>query len=256
MTEAELNIEDEMARIDKELQESLDNARRTEYDGVRDVLKYFDRIHDKLFSFNNILIAGYFALTQLSESVSYYLILVPIVNLAFLLFIEYRMMEKSRFEASYGEKTEDDIKKHGIMISRTTNYSFSTIVSTVIVIIIFVVNLSASDSKFEVKKNSQIDNVKFVEKDTLENSKQKQNYTEKIIGAWTDNETENATIAFYADSMLYVDALNYVRYEIKSDTLIRYFDGLIDTSAILKLTIDSLIIESEYGLEEYMKFKK
>ncbi|MDQ0592556.1 hypothetical protein QFZ37_000925 [Chryseobacterium ginsenosidimutans] len=56
------------------------------YDGVRDVFKYFDRINDKLFNFNNILIAGFFALGKLKDDVPMWMIIFPIINLC--IFIE------------------------------------------------------------------------------------------------------------------------------------------------------------------------
>jgi hypothetical protein len=41
---------------DKELDEIDKIFRKTEEEGVKNILKYFDRIHDKLFTFNNVLI--------------------------------------------------------------------------------------------------------------------------------------------------------------------------------------------------------
>ena len=102
------------------------------------LLKYFDRIHDKLFTFNNILIGGYFALSQIYDSFSIYGIIIPLINLATLLFIEYRMMEKSRFEADVRKKTKEEIKKHGISINKTNLYSLLAIITTTVVVGIFV----------------------------------------------------------------------------------------------------------------------
>lgn len=42
--------------MDEELAEIPRRFEKMEQDGKRDILKYFDRIHDKLFTFNNILI--------------------------------------------------------------------------------------------------------------------------------------------------------------------------------------------------------
>ena len=75
-----------------------------------------------------------------------------------------------------------------------------------------------------------------------------------LIGSWTDHSKENASIAFYKDSMIYVDALTFIHYDLKSDTLIRYFDGITDTSIITKLTVDSLVIKSKFGIEKYERF--
>jgi hypothetical protein len=121
---------EELSQIDKGL-------KKTEEEGVKNILKYFDRIHDKLFTFNNILIAGYFALSKINNSMSVASILIPIANLMLLLFIEYRMMEKSRFEASITQKPVKQINKHGKAIANTNLYSLLTIGTTLIVTMIF-----------------------------------------------------------------------------------------------------------------------
>jgi hypothetical protein len=213
-------------------------SKRTEHEGVRDILKYFDRIHDKLFMFNNILIAGYFALSRFFDVFSIYMIIVPLVNLGLLLFIEYRMMEKSRFDSEIIKKTLKEIEKNGLSINKTTRYSFYSILSTTIVVLIFIFSLFSLDSK---AKSASI--------------KQSKTDFRLLIGSWTDHSTENASIAFYKDSMIYVDALTFIHYDLKSDTLIRYFDGISDISIITKLTIDSLVIKSKTGIEKYGRFK-
>lgn len=58
-------------KIIKEAEKSLERLSRKieqlEYDSKRDVLKHFDRLHDKLFMFNTIFITGYFALCQINK---------------------------------------------------------------------------------------------------------------------------------------------------------------------------------------------
>ena len=114
-----------------------ENFERTEIEGLKNILKHFDRIHDKLFTFNNILIAGFFALSKIENSISVKTVLIPIINLCFLMFIEYEMMEKSRFEASITTQNFDKFDSHGRRISRTNWYSLLSIVSTLIVTIFF-----------------------------------------------------------------------------------------------------------------------
>jgi hypothetical protein len=228
--------DDDIDNLTSEVNEIFENFKRTEHEGVRDILKYFDRIHDKLFMFNNILIAGYFALSRFFDAFSIYMIIVPLVNLGLLLFIEYRMMEKSRFDSEITKKTPKEIEKNGLSINKTTRYSLYSILSTMIVVLIFIFSLFSLDSK---AKSTEKSNTDF----------------RLLIGSWTDHSTENASIAFYKDSMVYVDALTFIQYDLKSDTLIRYFDGITDISIITKLTIDSLVIKSKTGVEKYERFK-
>ncbi len=125
---------EESEREQKRIDENFD---RTEVEGLKNILKHFDRIHDKLFTFNNILIAGFFAISKIENSISVKTILIPIINLCFLMFIEYEMMEKSRFEASIKSQNFDKFESHGRRISRTNWYSLCSIISTLIVTIIF-----------------------------------------------------------------------------------------------------------------------
>lgn len=125
-------MEDSVAKelglmTEKELDEMNERFKKREEEGLKNLLKYFDRIHDKLFTFNNILIAGYFALSKLEKSISLLTILIPIANLVFLIFIEYRMMEKSRFEAYITEKPQSDIAKYGRNIKQNNLYVIDNI---------------------------------------------------------------------------------------------------------------------------------
>lgn len=122
---------------EKELSEMDQRFKKTEEEGLKNLLKHFDRIHDKLFTFNNILIAGYFALSKLENKISLSFIMLPIANFIILLFIEYKMMEKSRFESQITKKPMNEISKWGKSIERTNQYSLLSIISTSIVTIIF-----------------------------------------------------------------------------------------------------------------------
>jgi hypothetical protein len=86
-------MDDEFAKehgflTQKELDEMDQRWRKTEEEGVKNLLKHFDRLHDKLFTFNNILIAGYFALSKITNEISVFTILIPIGNLIVLLFVD------------------------------------------------------------------------------------------------------------------------------------------------------------------------
>ena len=47
---------------EQELKEMDQRLERMEETGIADTQKYFDRMHDKVFGLNNLLIAAYFAL--------------------------------------------------------------------------------------------------------------------------------------------------------------------------------------------------
>lgn len=132
----------DLDEMDKEIERIDTHFKQMKRDGNRDILRYFDRIHDKLFSFNNMLIAGYFVIIALPQSdVSAWWMLFPIFNMLYLIYIEYKMMEKSRFEADITSKTPEQIKQWGDKINKTTNKSLQTILITFIVVIVFVIQL-------------------------------------------------------------------------------------------------------------------
>ena len=124
---------------EEEISEMNNRFKKTEEEGLKNVLKHFDRIHDKVFSFNNILIAGYFVLAKFDNSLNTPIstIIIPIINMAFLIWIEYRMMEKSRFESEMTKKSLTDINSWGKKINSTNLFSLLIIITTTIVTIIF-----------------------------------------------------------------------------------------------------------------------
>ena len=126
----------------KEADEMINNFKEQEKQGLRDILRYYDRIHDKLFSFNNMLIAGYFVMIAMLNAVTNpWWILLPIFNMLNLVFVDYEMMEKSRFESAIMSKSQKEIQNHGKRISKTTWRSLFTIISTLIVTFVFVIQL-------------------------------------------------------------------------------------------------------------------
>jgi hypothetical protein len=121
---------------DTELEKIDIKLKRTEEDGVKNILKHFDRIHDKLFTFNNILIVGFFALSKIDNSIPVKTIFIPIINLIILIYIEYRMMEESRIESQITSIPDVD-KKHKKSNDNTTRYSLLSIITTSIVTFLF-----------------------------------------------------------------------------------------------------------------------
>ena len=126
----------------KEADEMINNFKEQEKQGLRDILRYYDRIHDKLFSFNNMLIAGYFVIIAMPNSqTNPWWILLPIFNMLNLVFVDYEMMEKSRFESAIMSKSQKEIQNHGNRIIKSTWRSLFTIISTLIVTFVFVIQL-------------------------------------------------------------------------------------------------------------------
>lgn len=107
-------------------------------DAGKNILNHFNRIHDRLFTSNNIFIAGYFALSRIEPKLNILIIIIPLLNLLFLIFIEYLMMEKSRNEYEIEtleiEELIDFVEKKD---KKTNLYSLLSLLSTFIVFICF-----------------------------------------------------------------------------------------------------------------------
>lgn len=114
------------------------NFDELEKSGKSNIFKYFDRIHDKLFTFNNILIVGFFTISKMEMDVSIKNILFPIANLVLLIFIEWYMMEISRTES---EITKIPITDFGKRLyrkyRRITWFSLIEIASTTAITCVF-----------------------------------------------------------------------------------------------------------------------
>lgn len=89
-----------------------------------------------------MLIAGYFVIIAIPGSpINPWWILLPICNMLSLVFIDYEMMEKSRFESAIRSKPFEEIAIYGQKINKTTRRSLFTIISTLVVTLVFIIQL-------------------------------------------------------------------------------------------------------------------
>ena len=128
---------EELDDIMKEGEKRTARLERDEERAAGEIVKYFDRIHDNLFTYNNLLIGAFFALAQLHVTVSKWTIIIPVINLWFLIYVDYRMMEKARYEASIMSQPFDTYDKHGKELTNTNLLSLMSIITTMIVTIAF-----------------------------------------------------------------------------------------------------------------------
>ncbi|MCJ8165834.1 hypothetical protein MKJ04_13360 [Pontibacter sp. E15-1] len=82
-------------------------------------------------------------------------------------------------------------------------------------------------------------------------------YTEEDIkGIWTSGESENASFSIEEDSILFVDAFEYLKYEFRNDTLIYIEDGVsFFKTRVIKADKDSLVTSNEDGIRRLWRFK-
>lgn len=134
-------LKKQLDELDKKLSDLEAEQSEIEKEGIKDTLRYFDRIHDKLFTFNNMLIVSYFVLIALPTSkTSAWYILIPVINMLYLIFIDYRLMERSRFQSVIKGKNSNEINDAMNKMVKTNSHSLRAIIITLIVSQSFYIN--------------------------------------------------------------------------------------------------------------------
>ena len=94
----------------------------------------FDRIHDKLFTINGILVASFFGLGKFPTDnpiISLWLVILPISVLCYLVFLEQQQMEIYRHASQrMNWNLDTDVSKYGRMINRQNLKSLLAIILT------------------------------------------------------------------------------------------------------------------------------
>ena len=90
---SDINVES----LIKESDEIMQRMDKVEEKAKDEIVKYFDRIHDKLFAYQLFFLAGYISLVAIpSIDVSPWLLIIPIFCVARLIHLDWRMMEHNR----------------------------------------------------------------------------------------------------------------------------------------------------------------
>lgn len=68
--------------------------------------------------------------------------------------------------------------------------------------------------------------------------------SEKILGAWGNDENGNAIFQIDKDSILYVDPMTKYKYILVHDTLLMYQNKFVNKFLVLKVENDSLVVKN------------
>jgi hypothetical protein len=112
----EINARQETNELTSESHELLKKVDARVEHSTNQIQATFDRIHDKVFNFNNILIATYMVLgTFPSESpiLKLWTVIFPVFNLIFLICLEIRQMGIHRFAANEKSWTDKERNQYG-----------------------------------------------------------------------------------------------------------------------------------------------
>lgn len=131
------------AELGKEIEEIEERFKRLEqqveqiqHDAQRDVLKHFDRLNDHLFVLNTIFLTGYIALIQMIHEFNRFILILPILSLAILIYEEHVMKENARkYKNLKNENLEIFFKACDKRDNRATKISLFVILLTAIEII-------------------------------------------------------------------------------------------------------------------------
>lgn len=76
----------------------------------------------------------------------------------------------------------------------------------------------------------------------------------KILGVWTDGNTENATFEIGEDSILYVERLTSYKHSLTGDSLKIMYPDYVYAGRI-SFKDDTLVMDSNEGTSKFRKFK-
>jgi len=122
----EINRRQDIEEVFSESNKLIDRAESRVENSLTQIQISFDRIHDKIFNFNNIMIAAYMVLgTFPSESpiLRLWTVIFPIINLIYLIFIDVKQMEIHRFASNEMEWTATERNEYGKKINKQTWFS-------------------------------------------------------------------------------------------------------------------------------------
>lgn len=133
---------DELFSDTTKLMEKSD--KRVEY-SINQIQSSFDRIHDKVFNFNNILIGVYLVLGTFPNNfpiLNIWTVTFPIINLVYLVCIDIRQMEIHRFASREQEWTSLEHNEYERKIKNQTTLSLFALIFSLIILVYLIIRLA------------------------------------------------------------------------------------------------------------------
>lgn len=139
-----MNLREETNELFSSSEKTFDKIERRAEHSTYQIQNSFDRIHDKIFNLNNLLIAVYLVLSTFPSNkpiMKLWLIIFPVLNMVYMIIIDYRQMEIHRYAANEMNWTPEQQVEFGKKISKQTLISFSSILTTFLCLIILIISL-------------------------------------------------------------------------------------------------------------------
>lgn len=140
----EINVRQQTSDMMAETEKLFKKSDRRVEHSVNQIQNTFDRIHDKIFNFNNILIGAFLVLGTFpndSPHVKLWTITFPILNMVFMIFIDIRQMEIHRFAANEQEWTDIEREEYGEKIKKQTNLSLVSLFLSLLCLIYLIIKV-------------------------------------------------------------------------------------------------------------------
>ena len=130
---------DTIEELIKESDEIMQRMDKVEEKAKDEIVKYFDRIHDKLFAYQLFFLAGYISLVAIpSIDVSPWLLIIPIFCVARLIHLDWRMMENNRILSDIKNQSKRQLDKLNEKQMWTNMQSLEVILESMVTTIIFI----------------------------------------------------------------------------------------------------------------------
>ena len=132
---SDINVES----LIKESDEIMQRMDKVEEKAKDEIVKYFDRIHDKLFAYQLFFLAGYISLVAIpSIDVSPWLLIIPIFCVARLIHLDWRMMERNRILSDVKNQSKRQLDQLNEKQMWTNMQSLEVILESLVTTAIFI----------------------------------------------------------------------------------------------------------------------
>ncbi|MFA6276374.1 MAG: hypothetical protein WC622_06470 [Pedobacter sp.] len=141
---AKINVREETNEMMSDTYKLLDKSDRRVENSLDQIQNTFDRIHDKIFNFNNVLIGAFLVLGTFPNDaphVKLWTIIFPILNMVFMIYIDYRQMEIHRYAAGEQEWNSLERDEYGNKIKRQTRLSLFSLFLSVLCLFYLIANV-------------------------------------------------------------------------------------------------------------------
>ena len=130
---------DTIEELIKESDEFMKRMDKVEEKAKDEIVKYFDRIHDKLFAYQLFFLAGYISLVAIpSIDVSPWLLIIPIFCVARLIHLDWRMMEHNRILSDVKNQSKRQLDQLNEKQIWTNMQSLEVILESLVTTVIFI----------------------------------------------------------------------------------------------------------------------